>query len=79
MMFLVFLGHVNKTADIAKTAIVMGNIEVGHMEQWFNNKLLQESSLALAESISELKSSSHRLHLSPQQSQRQLRGSVIKC
>ena len=42
-------------ADIAKATIVMGNVDVGHMEQWFNNKLLQESSLALAESISELK------------------------
>ena len=33
----------------------MANIDVGHMEQWFNRKLLQERELALAESISELK------------------------
>jgi hypothetical protein len=43
------------TADIGKALIVMGNVNVGHMEQWFNNKLLQKSNLALSESIRELK------------------------
>ena len=43
-------------ADIAKAGIVMGNVtDVGHMEQWVNNKIIQEKSLALAEAISEIK------------------------
>ena len=33
----------------------MGNIDVGHMEQWVNNKMGSEKDLALAESVSELK------------------------
>ena len=43
-------------ANIAKAGIVMGNVtDVGHMEQWVNNKIIQEKSLALAEAISEIK------------------------
>jgi hypothetical protein len=43
-------------ADIAKAGIVMGNVtDVGHMEQWVNNKIINEKNLALTEAISEIK------------------------
>ena len=43
-------------ADIAKAGIVMGNVtDVGHMEQWVNNKIINEKNLAVTEAISEIK------------------------